>query len=480
MKILLRNIFLWLLLPGSLFAQEQLGLKTSTYAGLHSAYLNPAATASYPMQWELNLFSIGAFFDNNFAFITDTSTPDLIRNGEELMPGFNDNSPNSNLKYDFYAETNTTRYLNLSTKVNGPSLMFKTNNGQSLGIFYNFRLEGGMANIPGTYNYYYFADRFVLDRIPLTPVNFSTMLWSELGAHFSQEIETYQGKISFGLNAKFLQGYEATYVDLNNMTYSMSINADTVNVEGVDVNFGYTTTNVDMLDGSDELQRRINGQGVAFDLGFNYIVDGYEDNYAWKVGISLLDFGSVKFNRNAEAHRIDTENFFEVSEATYKEFTTLAEVQDQISLDALGATTTSLERNNFRIWVPSAISIQADVNVWEGLFVSGLLMQRLAFADNHLRRGNLLNISPRYQHKWGEIHFPITLYEYKDLNMGLALRLGFLTIGTDNLGSFTKSREYTGTDFYIGLKIFPFSSKLTLGGLNLGGKGGKKVKCYDF
>lgn len=480
MKLIIRNILALLLIPCCLFAQEQIGLKTSTYAGLHGAYLNPAATSSYPMQWEINLFSVSSFFDNNFAYISNTSTPDLIKNGEDLMPGYQDNSPNFDLKYDFYADSTTTRYINLTNRINGPSLLFKTETGQSFGVFYNFRLEGGAGNIPGIYNYYYFADKFVLERVPLSPVKFSTMLWSELGLHFSQEMETYNGKISFGLNAKFLQGYEAAWVDLNMMTYSMSINSDTISVEGADVNFGYTTTNADMLDGSDDLQRKINGQGVAFDLGFNYIVDGYEDNYAWKIGISLLDFGSVKFNKNAEAHGVDTENFFDVSEAEYKSFTTLAEVQDQISIDALGSPETSLEKNSFSIWAPSAVSVQADVHVWEGLFVSGLWMQRLNFADIHLKRGNLLNISPRYQHKWGEIHFPISLFEYKDLNMGLALRLGFLTIGTDNLGSFTKSKEYTGTDFYVGLKIFPFSSKLNFGGLNFGGKGGKNVKCYDF
>ncbi len=476
------NLFtlLFFLISYCLTAQEQVGLRTSNYAGMNGSFLNPASSSSYALQWELNLFAAGVFFENNFAFITDTSTPDLIKNGSDLMAGYGDTGPNSALKYDFYSDSTATRGANLSFKLNGPSLLFKTETGQAFGLFANLRAEWGTANVSGIYNYYYFSNKFVLERIPLSPVKTSAMLWGEIGAHFSQQIETAAGHLSFGINAKVLQGYEATYLDLSSMTYSMSINSDTVSVEGAAINFGYTTSNIDMIGGGDELERDINGLGLGFDLGVNYIVDGYEGNYALKIGVSLLDVGAIKFNKNTEAHGFDTDDFFNIAESDYTSYSTLAEFQDQISLDALGDPETSLKANEFTVWLPSAISVQADVNIWEGLYASGIWMQRLAFSDIHLKRGNLINITPRYQHKWGEIHLPISLYNYNDLNMGLALRLGFLTIGTDNLGSFTKSKEYTGTDFYLGLKIFPFSPKLNFAGLSFGGKGGKKVKCYDF
>ena len=472
-------LLFWMLFSGQLFCQEQIGLRSSTYAGMHGAHLNPASTAHYPLQWEVGLFSAAAFFENNFAFITNTSTGHLLNNAENIEEGFRqENPPTSNFTIDFSADTSYNRFANLELKVNGPSILFRPDESQAIGAFFNARFASTTNNIPGIYNYYYLADKAIGEPVPLIPSKTAAMVWTELGIHYSKSLETYSGKLSIGANVKYLQGYEALFANLGMMTYSMSINSDTINVEGIDVDFGYTNSNLDMIDGAD-LEARVNGRGVGIDIGVNYIVDGYEDNYLYKIGISFLDIGAVRFNRNTEVHKIDTEIDFELSESLYQELTTADELTTQISNDALGTATASFTGTEFLVATPAAVALQGDFNILEGFFISGLWLQGIPIAQQQVNRESLINITPRYEHKWGEIHFPISMYSYKTVNVGLSLRLGLLTIGTDNLGSFLRSKEYTGTDFYVGLKLFSFGKGLSIGGINFGGRG-KKVKCYDF
>jgi len=73
---------------------------------------------------------------------------------------------------------------------------------------------------------------------------------------------------------------------------------------------------------------------------------------------------------------------------------------------------------------------------------------------------------------------PVVLLNYQKLSLGTSLRLAFLTIGSDDIGSFFGKRNLDSTDFYIALKVNPFNL-----GLNIGGGGrrrGKNVKCYQF
>lgn len=75
------------------------------------------------------------------------------------------------------------------------------------------------------------------------------------------------------------------------------------------------------------------------------------------------------------------------------------------------------------------------------------------------------------------------LHNWQDLRVGLSLKLGFLYLGTDNLESPLGQSKLTGTDYYLALKVNPFT-------LNVGNgtKRGKKplrgkrgaIKCYDF
>jgi len=72
----------------------------------------------------------------------------------------------------------------------------------------------------------------------------------------------------------------------------------------------------------------------------------------------------------------------------------------------------------------------------------------------------------------------MTLYNWQDFRLGTSMRIGFLTVGSDNIGGFVGKSALTGMDFYFSLKANPFTLNF-LGGSG-GRRKGKSVKCYKF
>ena len=112
----------------------------------------------------------------------------------------------------------------------------------------------------------------------------------------------------------------------------------------------------------------------------------------------------------------------------------------------------------------------------ENLYVNATLIQRTPIGTNTIERGNLFALTPRYESRWISAFLPVSIYNWQNFQIGTAIRLAFLTIGTENIGSFFGQKNLTGTDFYAAIRINPYK----LGWKNGGGKKGKAVKCYEF
>lgn len=456
-------------------AQEQIGLRVDNYAGIHGVLINPSHNVTSLFRWDVNLASMGFSAHTNYGFVENSNVLHALRNADNLVlrTDVENTAKPTDLVADFY-NNKKLKYLSLFANGMGPSFMVKLRNGHSLGLFTNARMVFSTHDIPAVLNYNTFFETSFNEFLKVDDFKMSTMVWSEVGINYAAKIDTDDGAIGLGINLKFINANEAMYFNLKRNTPSAQLPGDTLLFQSPYLKYGITNSNLE----GDDFGVQNNGFGVGVDLGFTYVYEGDEDNYKWKIGVSLLDLGQIELNRNAEEHDLNTDTLIVFPSSLFQSTTNRNRIQ-LLSEIALGDSTASMISSSFRLGLPGALSVQGDYMVVPHFFVNGIWVQRIPMGQNSLRRNNLVAITPRFEHRWFAGGLSVVLTNYQKLGLGASFRLAFLTIGSDDIGSFIGKRNLDSTDFYIALKINPFRAGLDFGGRG-GRRRGKKVKCYEF
>lgn len=470
-------LFLILLSCGSFasYGQEQLGLRTENYAGVNSIFFNPANNLTSPFQWDVNLVAVGQFIDNSFGGFRNTSIGELLNTREDVFLATDFPSdqqfPAGAVVFDF-ADAGKNKFASVSTIVTGPAFMLNFEK-HSFALFTNFRAAIGGQKIPAVLGYYDYRNVAPGQDYSLFPSSIAGMAWSELGLNYLYKAEIANGNIGIGFNLKYLQGYESFFLKNNTDIRVTRMNFDSLTFQnGADITFGFTSSSVD----EEAVNLQENGTGIGFDIGITYASADYIDGYGIKLGLSILDIGKIKFDKNTENHHININQSFTFNPRNLEDVTGFRDGLAQLNDELFSDSTTTFVGTAYEVSLPTALSLQADVAIQEYIYVNSTLMQRIPIGRNAIERGNLFALTPRYESRWISAFLPISIYNWENLQIGTAVRLAFLTIGTENIGSFFGQKSLTGTDFYAAIKINPFK----LGWKNGGGKKGKAMKCYEF
>ncbi|HMQ46091.1 MAG TPA: DUF5723 family protein [Saprospiraceae bacterium] len=481
---------------GTALAQEQLGLRLSNYSGINSTIINPAYHTTAPFNWDINLLE-GAFHaSNNYVYIEETGLLDLYRNGEKLnfliKPDLDSDvqlGPNDRL-VDF-DNNSRKRFGNILSSVMGPSFFVAINPQHRIGLITKWRFWGSSQDIPTILSYYSYDEQKFFNEFSIDPFRGAAATWAELGLNYAYTTETSAGNLSLGITAKYLMGYEAAFVrNVNSFQYEKLPGDSISSLSSIQLRYGFTDSNLS----SDNYNLTQNGSGVAFDLGMVFTVGAYDGGaYDWKFGVSLIDIGRINFNKNAQLHELNGNDVFIVDTEVYKDFDSAedfeAYIQD-LSAQTLGDQSATLAAESFKMALPMAFSLQADRALSPHFYVGAAFTQGFPIGDASIRRGSLLAVAPRFESRWFDAMLPISYYNWEDLRLGLSVRLAFLTLGSDHLGSIFTRSDFYGTDFYVALKFNPFkigqSEKGQEGRSGAGsrgrgaGGGNGRVKCYQF
>ena len=474
----MRYLFVFILILPTFFtqAQEQLGMRTDNYSGIYGTLLNPSHNVTSLFNWDVNLIAGGFYGNTNYGYIENSNVFRSARNADNfiLRRDIENTTPvgENNLIGEFN-NNSRRKYITLFANGMGPSFMVKLRNGHSFGLFTNVRSAFSTHDIPANLNYNVFFDTPYNEFIDVGATKASTMVWSEVGLNYAFKKDTYDGYICIGASLKFVNAYEAAYVNTNKVTPSAQNRNDTLFFQSPNLSYGITTAN---LEGED-IGPSSNGFGVSVDLGFTYVYEGDEDHYKWKIGVSLLDMGQIDMSRNAQEHNLKTDSLVVFPSLQFESITNQERI-NLLSEIALADSSASLTSSSFRLGLPGALSLQGDYFIGSGVYVGGVFVQRIPMGANSLRRNNILAAVPRYERRWFGFSLPVVLTNYQKLSLGASFRLAFLTIGSDDIGSFFGKRNLDSTDFYVGLKINPFNLGLDLGGGRR--RSGKGVKCYEF
>ncbi len=472
----------------SLFSQESLGIHLDNFSGINSTNINPAGYAFTPYGWDINLIGGSSFFENNYAYIKPARLGDMLRNPDNMVVYFgpditNENQvPKGEYFVDFY-QKDQPRYAALSNSLMGPSFYIRLNPNHSIGLVTRARMMGNGNGVSNTLSYYEYDPQPFFEDFTVDPFHLGIMGWSEIGLNYSYRTETNNGMMAFGLTAKYLDGYEAAYWTNDNPFQLTKLPGDSLSGSALDFTYGYTNSNI----ANDNYSLQSNGRGMSVDLGFVYAQTDGDDGYQWKLGVSVLDIGSIKFDRNAKAHRVQTDELSIVGTEVYQNIQSAEDFEDKMrvfSEQMLGDPNTSLVADQFNMWLPTALSVQFDVALAKHLYLGSALVQSIPIGAEGVRRKSILAVSPRYEAKWFGASMPISFYNWQSLRTGLALRLAFLTIGTDNLGSLVRRKDLSGYDLYFAIKVNPFGfgkgDENGGGGFRGGGRKGKQLPCYQF
>ena len=454
-------------------SQEMLGVTLGNYSGVNSILVNPAMIANTKYYIDINVASADFFFRNNFAYIpaSDASIYDVIWNSENL-PTY---GPPNDLNFTYY-DNKKLKLATVSSKILGPSAMLQLGKHSfALSTYAQFLTTANRIPYEMPLLGYYGVDEPALQYINYIDYDISgvSAAWMSLGLSYAYTLyEKYDQKITLGATLKYLWGYAGIYVESSNADYIFWNDTlpsgdvvRTMNIKNLNATAGYSLPI--NYSNSDELMNDplFKGRGFGGDIGvvykkkkgvdnesWNKLCSQEFDEYVYRIGISILDIGSLTYKSNAEKHEyIDVSKYWEDYDTT--SFTNVNDLTSQLSSLFYGDPNASYAGNKIIIGLPTAVSVQADYNIYKNFYAAGYWIQPIRFNMRTLRRPAQIAIVPRYESKYFEINLPISVYEYRYPRVGLSARFWFFTIGTERIGTWLGLANLDGLDIYASIKF---------------------------
>ena len=453
------------------------------YAGINAAAYNPALPGSFPLTWDFNVASTEFFFTNNYGYIQNGGVLPLYRERQNLYVRYQEDLEelirDIDFIFDFY-DGKQKRFGEWQTRTLGPSFSVKINDRNRIGFFSGVRTVLGAGRVPANLSYYDYISRPVREEIFISPFNAAFMAWAEIGVNFNHKITMPdESAWTLGLNVKSLQGLEGAYFSLNENASLTRIASDTLLGSPADLSFGYTSSFIESLP---RPRFEINGRSIGIDLGvtFTSATTNPDKLYDYKIGVALTDVGAVRFKRNAVEHSIYSDQSAYLAWDRYRSFSgteSLDRIIRTFSEDLLNDPDASESASDFQIFLPTTLNLSADFCLRPLLFINADLSIPISLSNNQPLTVARFAVTPRFEHQWFGVYVPTVIHNWKDLNAGAVLRLGYFIAGTDNLSGLLGESEFRSADIYFGLKINSFSLSFLQ---NKRRRLLKNIKCYKF
>ncbi|TXF88211.1 hypothetical protein FUA23_15460 [Neolewinella aurantiaca] len=471
-----------------LSAQQGLGWVTDPHAGVTSAFLQPASTSASPYDWDFTLSAAGVNVRNNFTFLKNAAGLSFLRqlSGAETFTysetEFSVAIDDQVYFYDFPAGRESV-YATVSAEITGPSFSVQVGEFTRLGAFTRLRAAASTRSLDASFNYYPY-DAFANGAdIPVRETYASAAAWGEIVLHLSRAFAVgYDGELRLGISPKYLLGIEGASVFNPAGSSLQKLGGDSIMISNLNGELAFTNAFRQEYDNTGTT-----GAGFGVDLGVQYAWGAVGDSgFRYTLGLSVLDMGSITFDRGAQVHRfvntgdvlLDGEDYdFESDNYT-------DEALQRLSQAVYDGGLTSLAGDEFTVNLPTAISAQFSVRPIEEVSFSAVYRGDLPFRARQLTQGSQLIAAAHYSKWWYGAGLTAGIYDWDRVNIGLQLRLGPLYLGTDELfGMILKREELSSGSFYVGLRVHDFGGSKkgrSKGRSRNNRRGGKAVKCYDF
>ncbi len=352
-------------------------------------------------------------------------------------------------------------------RMNGPAFRF-TFNQHSIGFTSGIRNVSHILNIPSSIVTFFVEGlsypslQDIVFSEP-SPSNAASMGWTEAGLTYALNLTHNHSaeKIVAGLTVKRLWGIQSVAIQADEISYGVhsdrNIQVDNVNVS---VQFALPLAQNQFQITTENL---IKGRGMAFDLGMSWIKPPDQEirphlrslrnrntsqAYDFMAGVSLLDMGAISWQQNTRS--VEAQNAELVSEnPSLADYDNLDELIQDFQNSLINGSIENTPNEEYWLYLPSAISMQADYYAGRNAFLGLLLIQDLPLFRPRVARPSQLIFTPRYETARFALSAPVSLYRYRQLRPGLAFRMGFFTIGTNLANQIFTPSSVSGFDLYF-------------------------------
>ena len=471
-------------------AQNYLGVMTSNYGGVMSTDLQPASFVDGRFLFDLNLGSVNVNTYQNFVSFNTSGMP-----GGWLKSFKNDEAYNSWALPDStfmdrhivkrYADNSNDKMgANINLQMDLFNFAFHINSKIAIGLKAKARSITNIGNIDPSFailieqglDYPSLWNQKIEEEF----LNVNHLTWAEVGFNYGQVVlDKQEHFLKLGGTIKYLKGYSAAYFQTSNLQFNLK-NNDTTQLLTGNFNYGYSDNLPGLIENG--LDNKFNSNfGVGLDLGFvyewrpkykdfKYDMDGEtnlwmknKNKYKAKVGISLIDLGSMRFKKGGLSRNFSVNNsspFDLQSFSTASSLSDFDQIIDSLIIESSGAGNTNWTseqslNSTFVMRTPTALSLQLDYQLGKYFYVnvSGVMNVILKKKDTKVIVPNQLSITPSFDWSWFGLFLPISMNEYSGFKTGLASRLGPLSIGVTDFRALFSFGKVRGAEFYLGLRL---------------------------
>jgi len=455
-----------LLLSPAMQGQEMSGINLSNYGGINTVRSNPSNLVNSQLYYDVNMLAGDIFLENNFLFIhkNDFGFFKLLNKNPDLP---STDVPGEGLDYN---RSNEFIRGFVQTDFLGPSYSIVLGD-HAFGLSTRVVTMTSVTDMPEYLGELMFEglQYDTLHGIPQNHDRFSAASagWWEVGLTYARDFKKSRfEKWSFGFNIRQLWGYAGAYLSNKNADYTI-VSDSIIEIRNLDAGIGFSIPIDYETNDFPDPGKTFRGRGTVIDVGLTYTKKQsvstshsyknfcqYEyEEVLYKVGVSLLNIGGLRFTENAQEHYYDTDpiNWQQVDTLGFSNTNTLIRQLSEVFYQ--GDPTASKVADEFVLGMPAALSFQSDYNYFSNWHISSLVVLPLRLRDAQINRPGQALVSLRYETDNFEVALPVSLYDFKKPRIGLSARFYYFTLGTDKLGGFFGFDDFYGMDIYFSAKF---------------------------
>ena len=452
-KILIAGLFLGGVAASNLSAQKYLGLSNSNYSGVYGSQYNPAKLTDEKVKVAVNLVSFNGLVNNDYYKFKNLNSFGGFTL-DELGNGASHNGGNGALIN-----------LGIVGEVLGPSFQFTVNNKLGFGFSSRARIFGQGKNINSAFldalNGNLGTDNPGLANIPLvdnTGFGINTTALTDLGVKGAYAvIDNNDLKLSLGASVKLYKGAGLNRFESNGHNLIYNNNPSNPTISATNINWDlYTNLNPEksLNDyGFGDFFGGATGFGGDFGAELTLKEASGDKPYFLKFGASVNDIGAIKYN---DIRKLSIRGAGSAIDPAKIDIFDLNATADYLRSRGYNTTLTT---SSVSQGLPTNLNLYADYAITKRFFVSANGLINLANTNStNPYYHSFVGLVPRFESKWVDVSVPLTYnFMSQDFKPGLALRLGPLSIGSDDLKIlFTESK---GANIYAGLGFILYKGK---------------------